>query len=149
MAPRKNMGRISFYSKQDSTVLDMGDIEIWDGADLSLIRDALAHVIEKKKQKHIAIEMKYVKYVPSGFFGMLYDWFEHGIKIALISPQDHVQEMLWFKRFFIEGESNWYDLYAGPDSPFIPEDDEESEVESTLVDNSKLSDLHLLTRHLT
>jgi transketolase len=47
---------------------------LWDGADLSLIRDTLNRLVVKERRRSIAIQMRTVKYVPSGFFGMLFDW---------------------------------------------------------------------------
>ena len=44
--------------------------------------------------------MTFVKYIPSGFFGMLFDWHETGVKIRLYTPQPNVRRMLWFDRFF-------------------------------------------------
>ena len=128
MAARKNMGRIEIYRRKEAVVLNMGEIEIWDGADLSLLRDALVHVIEKKHARSVAIDMTHVKYVPSGFFGMLYDWFEKGVSIYLIEPQEHVMKMLWFKRFFKLRNNSWFLLSSGPSEPFVPDDFDEDEI---------------------
>jgi hypothetical protein len=92
------------------TVIDIGEMEIWDGADLSLIRDTLNRLIVKERRRSIAIQMRTVKYVPSGFFGMLYDWFERGITVRLVAPQDRVTQMLWFQRFFELEQENCYVL---------------------------------------
>jgi anti-anti-sigma regulatory factor len=150
MAARKNMGRIEIYRQKNTVVLNMGDIEIWDGADLSLLRDALVHVISKKNAKSVTIDMTFVKYVPSGFFGMLYDWFEKGIEICLIDPQSHVQNMLWFKRFFINDKTSNFKLYAGPEEPFIPQsedlEDDDSEMLMEEMPNRIQSHEHALSR---
>ncbi len=116
MAARKNTERIDVYQNHGAMVLDMGEIEIWDGADLSLIRDMLFVVIDKKGARKVAIEMSYVKYVPSGFFGMLFDWFDKGVEITLLSPQPNVLNMLWCKRFFLHAGNHVYQLYVGPES---------------------------------
>ena len=81
-------------------MIGIGTMEIWDGADLSLIRDTLTRLVVGQRQRSIGIDMSCVKYVPSGFFGMLFDWFEQGITVRLVSPQPRVTNMIWFKRFF-------------------------------------------------
>lgn len=81
-------------------VVVMGDMEIWDGADLALLRETLSRLVDREKVKAIGVEMTWVKYVPSGFFGMLYDYCERGIGVRLFSPQAHIQRMLWFREFF-------------------------------------------------
>lgn len=136
MAPRKNTERIEVYEVDGYTILDMGPIEIWDGADLSLIRDMLVQVIEKEGSKFVAVDMSFVKYVPSGFFGMLYDWFEKGIAIQLLSPQPNVREMLWFQRFFSEGETGVYDLHEGPEEAPISDIDFDEDEEVELLNDS-------------
>ncbi len=100
MAERKNTHGLTIRRCNGVTVLDIGPMEIWDGADLSLIRDTLNQVIGQKRHQSVGIEMSAVKYVPSGFFGMLYDWFEEGISVRLFSPQPRVMNMLWFQHFF-------------------------------------------------
>jgi hypothetical protein len=46
------------------------------------------------------VNLQSVKYIPSGFFGMLYEWYENGIHVQLHSPQPNVEQMLWFRMFF-------------------------------------------------
>lgn len=83
-----------------SHVIHLGDMEIWDGADLALLRETLVHLFHKMRSRRFGVDMTYVKYVPSGFFGMLFDWHEKGVEIQLYSPQPQVAGMLWFRRFF-------------------------------------------------
>lgn len=78
----------------------MNDMEIWDGADLSLLRETLAKLVDEEQHNRIGVDMTYVKYVPSGFFGMLYDCTERGVTIRVYNPLPHVQAMLWFREFF-------------------------------------------------
>jgi hypothetical protein len=98
-------------------------MEIWDGADLSLLRDTLATLIQRDRCRSVGVDMANVKFVPSGFFGMLFDWFEQGISVRLFAPQERVQNMLWFRRFF-----DWErdDTYRLKDSAPIVEQDEET-----------------------
>ena len=73
-------------------LLQLGEMEIWDGADLALLREGLFHLIDGERCRAIAIDMQYVKYIPSGFFGMLFDWQEKtGTWFALTTPQPNVQ----------------------------------------------------------
>lgn len=93
-----------------TTILDLGAMEIWDGADMALLRDSLTRLIITEKHRSIGIDMAYVKYIPSGFFGMLFDWYETGVQILLYSPQPNVRRMLWFSRFFEAVSENAFQL---------------------------------------
>jgi len=97
MARRK---KCSIDVRDGFHVVVMGDMEIWDGADLALLRETLARLVETEEQTKIGVDMTYVKYIPSGFFGMLYDYCERGVRVRLNSPQPHVEAMLWFQEFF-------------------------------------------------
>jgi len=110
MAERKNTHGLKLTRKFGSVIVDIGKMEIWDGADLSLVRDTLNVLISRRRKRSVGIHMKYVKYVPSGFFGMLYDYFEAGITVRLVRPQPRVAEMLWFQRFFVEEAPGVYRL---------------------------------------
>lgn len=92
--------RHSIDVREGYHVVVMEDMEIWDGADLALLRETLAQLVDKEKQTGIGVDMTSVKYIPSGFFGMLYDYRERNIKVRLYRPQAHVQRMLWFREFF-------------------------------------------------
>jgi hypothetical protein len=92
------------------TVLNIGDMEIWDGADMALLRESLTRLIKAEKHRRIGVDMSHVKYIPSGFFGMLFDWFETGVRIRLYTPQPNVRRMLWFNRFFDAVHSDCFEL---------------------------------------
>ena len=81
-------------------VVVMGDIEIWDGADLALLRETLAKLVDVEKRKKMGVDLGSVKYIPSGFFGMLYDYTERGVQVRVYDALPHVQNMLWFREFF-------------------------------------------------
>ena len=117
MAERKNTHGLKVSLQDGCRVISIGDMEIWDGADLSLIRDTLTRLVVGQRQRSIGIDMGCVKYVPSGFFGMLFDWFEEGITVRLFSPQPRVANMLWFKRFF-EPETDEVYLLTGESADF-------------------------------
>jgi hypothetical protein len=103
MASRKE--RLKIREDNGVTILNLGQVEIWDGADLALLRDTFCRQIERMGCRKIGVDMSSVKYIPSGFFGMLFDWHERGVAIRLYSPQPRVAHMLWFRQFF-ENETN-------------------------------------------
>ena len=102
--------RIEVTQEEEVTMLDMGDMEIWDGADLALIRDTLFELIQNQGCNSVGIVLSSVKFIPSGFFGMLYDWYEQGVTVRLYNPQPNVSKMLWFRQFFFEEELDAYRL---------------------------------------
>lgn len=120
MASKKNL---RIYPQGGVTVLDLGDMEIWDGADLALLRDSLTRLIVGEKCRAVGVNMAYVKYIPSGFFGMLFDWYEEGVRIRLFSPQPNVERMLWFSRFFEPVSEGCHELRGDskvPQTTYLP-----------------------------
>lgn len=103
MASRKE--RMKIRQENGVTIMHLGQVEIWDGADLALLRDTFARLCGRNQIKSLGIDMSSVKYVPSGFFGMLFDWHELGVAVRLFTPQPRVANMLWFRQFF-EPETN-------------------------------------------
>ena len=91
--------RMNVYQEGGIIVMDLGTMDIWDGADLALIRDTLTALILREKHDRIGVDMSHVKYIPSGFFGMLFDWKEKGVEMFLFDPQPNVRKMLWFRQF--------------------------------------------------
>lgn len=116
MVSKRRM-RIQIDDRDGYEVVDLGNIEIWDGADLCLIRDSLVELIDDGAER-IGVDMTAVKYIPSGFFGMLYDWQEKGIELRLYHPQPNVANMLWFRKFFDSiGDGTYRMLAEGKDLP--------------------------------
>lgn len=91
-------------------LIRLGDMEIWDGADLALLREAMTFLYGKYNSRQFGVDMSFVKYVPSGFFGMLFDWHEQKVCVRLYNPQPHVARMLWFTKFFREVEPGAFQL---------------------------------------
>ena len=91
-------------------VVVMEDMEIWDGADLALMRETLASLVDAEQRTAVGVDMTSVKYIPSGFFGLLYDYTDRGISVRLYTPQPHVREMLWFREFFESEDGIAFDL---------------------------------------
>jgi anti-anti-sigma regulatory factor len=111
MASRKFM---QLVPNANFTVLNIGDMEIWDGADMALLRESLTRLIKAEKHRRIGVDMSHVKYIPSGFFGMLFDWFETGVRIRLYTPQPNVRRMLWFNQFFEAVDGDCFELAPQP-----------------------------------
>ena len=122
MMIQRHFKRMRIEVRNELHLLHVGDIDIWDGADLALLREGLFKLIEQEGCRSIAINMSCVKYIPSGFFGMLYDWQEkRGVQFALTPPQPNVQRMLWFQRFFhLNTATGLYELQTETVSPMAP-----------------------------
>ncbi len=110
MMNRKKRQRLKIESDGHTAFVGLDDIEIWDGADLALLREILGELIGQDQYRVIGINLHSVKYIPSGFFGMLYEWYEDGIRILLREPQPNVEQMLWFRMFFTRESDNTYCL---------------------------------------
>ncbi len=135
MIAQRRFKRMLIDVRNDFLLLHLGEMEIWDGADLALLRESLFCLIDEEGCESIAIDMLYVKYIPSGFFGMLFDWQEKcGTRFALTPPQPNVQRMLWFRQFFKLNNDGMYELLLEPtESLVIPEPMSESCLSSQSV----------------
>lgn len=111
--------RLHFHDWNGAKVIDLGDMEIWDGADLALLRETLTKLIDKERVHSVGVNMAYVKYIPSGFFGLLFDWREKGIRVQLFNPQAHVQRMLWFQQFMEPIGKSAFLLLSEPKQPYL------------------------------
>jgi hypothetical protein len=101
MSSRKKQ-RLGVRFEDDFAIVSLEDMEIWDGADLALLREALTALIDNDGCRAIGVDLTSVKYIPSGFFGMLFEWYERGLRIRLLWPQQNVEQMLWFRMFFVQ-----------------------------------------------
>jgi hypothetical protein len=120
-------------------------MEIWDGADLALIRDTLIEQVQDHDRRALAVDMKTVKYIPSGFFGMLSEWKDRGISIAILGVQENVSNMLWFQQFFVEMVPGMYQLQAEPQfemNAIFPESDVAVEQDVTQAEGHQERDRH-------
>ncbi|MFH5805957.1 hypothetical protein [Alienimonas sp. DA493] len=102
--------RITIDDREGFHVLDLGRIDIWDGADLSLLRESLSLLITTQGCSAVGVDLSHVKYIPSGFFGMLYDWQEQGVDVRLYNPQPNVAAMIWFRQFAAPVGDGVYEL---------------------------------------
>jgi hypothetical protein len=105
----QNSPRIDVHHDRGYPVLDLGSKEIWDGSDLCLLRDTLVDLCQGGSCQAVGIEMKSVKGIPTGFFGMLHDLHvDLQVAVHLFSPQPNVCGMLWFRTFCeSEGEGSF------------------------------------------
>ena len=109
MNPKKRQ-RLNIQTDGTTAVVGLDHIEIWDGADLALLREVLSELIEQDDFRSVGIDLASVKYIPSGFFGMLFEWYESGVEIQLHSPQRNVEQMLWFRMFFSASADGHFEL---------------------------------------
>lgn len=125
--------RIDVHYDRGYPVLDLGTKEIWDGSDLCLLRDTLVDLCQGGGQegrsrspagggcRTVGIEMKSVKGIPTGFFGMLHDLHvEEGIAVHLLSPQPNVCGMLWFRTFCESDEVGGFVMLRDPKPNVVP-----------------------------
>lgn len=121
MTVQRRFKRMLIETRDGVTLLLLGEMEIWDGADLALLREGLFRLIDGEGCDSIAIDMSYVKYIPSGFFGMLFDWQEKcGTRFSLTPPQPNVQRMLWFRQFFKLNSTGLYEMQSEPMETLLP-----------------------------
>lgn len=113
--------RMNVYDESGVTVMDLGEMDIWDGADLALIRDTLTVLIQREHRRKIGVDMSHVKYIPSGYFGMLFDWKDRGVDMYLFDPQPNVRNMLWFRQFTERVAENAYRLTSVAQEELRPE----------------------------
>ena len=113
--------RMNVYEAGGVAVMDLGAMDIWDGADLALIRDTLTALIVRESRRKIGVDMAHVKYIPSGFFGMLFDWKDRGVEVYLYDPLPNVRNMLWFRQFAERCDEGIYRLASAALEDLRPE----------------------------
>ncbi|MDP7276475.1 MAG: hypothetical protein QF363_13420 [Planctomycetaceae bacterium] len=113
--------RIDVQHDRGYPVLDLGSREIWDGSDLCLIRDTLVDLCTAGRCHAVGIEMKSVKGIPTGFFGMLHDLHvDEGVTVHLFDPQPHVCRMLWFRTFCESDQAGGFVMHREPKPNVVP-----------------------------
>ncbi len=85
-------------------------MESWDGAELSLLRETIARLVDEEECRSLGLDMSRVKHLPSGYFGMLYDWHERGVCIRVFGALPQVKQMLWFTTFFCSVDDDCHEL---------------------------------------
>jgi len=120
----KRFDRLKVTFVGEILVLSIRDKLAWNGSDLSLLRDALLNFADNDDRGAIGIELDGITYVPSGFFGMLYDFHDKGFAVHLFHPQEKVRNMLWFRHFFEVKQPKCYRLCLRPPRSFNEEQNE-------------------------
>lgn len=69
-----------------------------DGSDMSQLRDTLSAEVNGSDVKTIALDILGVEALPSGFFGLLCNWYDLGYRIILAHPSDSVMGYEWMIR---------------------------------------------------
>lgn len=82
------------------TLVCLGEMEIWDGSELSLLRETLAELSQSPGGCRIAVELSYAKYLPSGLFGLLANCCEDGMEMFITTPTADMIGVRWFREFF-------------------------------------------------
>ena len=128
-------------------VINLGPMDIWDGADLALLRETLTRLVDTEGVTRVAVDMSHVKYVPSGYFGMLFDWAERGASICLDRPCERVRQMIWFRKFLaplsddrfrLETESLEPIITAGGEEMSWQDDGEDGQLIGSVTDSGHL-----------
>ena len=87
-------------------------MEILEHSESCLIRD---WIDTQPKDIHVTIDLDGVNHLPSGFFGMIYSYYETGVRFAFINLSDRLRNFLWIKRFIVaDGE------FVNPEKPWNP-----------------------------
>ena len=103
------------------STIQLGDFEIWDDADLELIRETIKQLIQYRDCRRLGIDMSTVRFIPSGFFGMLFDVHERqDVQIRIFDARENVREMLWFRKFFDAIDEDIHDLLSEPKRYIMP-----------------------------
>ena len=100
MRATSRIERLYIEQRDDIPVLSLDEMDIWDGTDLSLLRDTLWRMIRSEQCRSFGIDLRGVQYIPTGFFGTMYCWHRRGVAVRLYSPHPRIQRMLWFRHFF-------------------------------------------------
>ena len=99
MASRIHVHGLSVRLDGDAALVCVGRKQVWDRADLSLLRDTF-HRLVHDGSRSISVNLSGLQCIPSGFFGSLMDLSDRGIAVFLVAPHERVRQMLWFREFF-------------------------------------------------
>ncbi|GAB4153290.1 MAG: hypothetical protein Tsb009_29660 [Planctomycetaceae bacterium] len=111
--------RLEIARENGVTILSLNEMDIWDGADVALLRDSLIALVNSENCRSIGIDLRGVQHIPTGFFGMLYAWHQKEVDVRLYQPHPRIQEMLWFRHFFEAQPEGGYLLTNKPPIDFI------------------------------
>jgi len=82
------------YETGPVTVLGFGGQGIVDQIDLGQCRTELLELLEQHGCRVLGLDLTGVRYVPSGFLGLLASFRRQGIDVHLYNPSEDVREVL-------------------------------------------------------
>ena len=82
------------YETGPVSVLGFGGEEILDQIDLGECRTEILELLEQHNCRVLGFDLTGVRYVPSGFLGLLASFRRLGIEVHLYNPSDDVREVL-------------------------------------------------------
>lgn len=97
-----------------NALLSIGTQQIWDKGDLMQLQAELDRLVARDQFESITIDTRYVEYVPSGFFGLLYDFHLEGVRIWLCEPSPRMRRMIWFRQFLYRIDDDLYGFRQQP-----------------------------------
>lgn len=95
----------TLHTIDGAEVITLAPKNIWDGADLCMVRDALTPFVVARRP--VGIDLSGVLHLPSGLFGLLADWLDRGCEVRLLGPTERVRAMLWFREFVVPDGDAW------------------------------------------
>lgn len=114
-------GPATIVIRHGMNCIRLGMAEIWDGADLALLREVLFDA-RLKLGKVIGVDMSKVRSIPSGTFGLFHSVIDLGKSIILLAPTQEIRNLTGFGHFCTKPHATIPDAYifkARQDS-FIP-----------------------------
>jgi anti-anti-sigma factor len=86
------------YETGPLTVVGFGGAEILDQVDLVECRKEILDLLKQHESKVLAFDLSGVRYVPSGFLGLLASLKSMGIEVHLYNPSADVREVMAITR---------------------------------------------------
>lgn len=114
MRSTQRINRLLLEERAGISVLSLREMDIWDGTDLSLLRDTVWEMVRKEGCRSFGIDLRQVQYIPSGFFGTMHAWHARGVEVRLYSPHTRIRGMLWFRHCFERVDDDCYLLINAP-----------------------------------
>ena len=105
--------RLKMVHRADATIINLGEMEIWDGADLALIRDTLFEMIVEQNHESVGVDMTLGQIRPQRILRHAQRLERQGDpQSSCILRQPNVREMLWFRQFFVPAADDCFLLTA-------------------------------------
>lgn len=88
--------RLTISQKDGEFLLRLDNIQALDHSDVCLLKEWMSRQDNGTK---VSLNLHKVEYLPSGFFGMLHDISDTGVRITLLNVTDAIKKQIWFKQF--------------------------------------------------